>query len=236
MKNISKYFIIIAIFCVNLIGLLKMIFSISEFFVIHLFAFFVFFISAIIISCYLYKNRMAAWIMLLLFFAAYLIDITFLYLYSQNQLLFVLLILTSVIGFLLSIDNIRGKRIIDYERRIIHESKELEKAEERLEEVNEDKILEYRNEILREAEELAKAEVKIKEEISYRKDEADKAEARITKKPKKKIQIYVSSRKGEKYHVPNCRWAKKILPKRKLTFESREQAESEGLKPCECVK
>ncbi len=227
MKNILKYFIIIAIFCVNLLGLSKMIFSAKEFFAIQFFAFIIFFISAAIILYYLYKNRMAAWVMLLLFFAAYLINITFLYFYSENQILFVFLIFASVIGFLLSIDNLQGRKIKPYETEIIHEAEQINKAEQAIEKTSQERIQEYKKEILREADEIKKAERKIKEIII--KSSSDKTE-------KKKTQQFVASRKGKKYHVSSCRWAEKILPKRKINFQSKKQAEEEGFKPCDCVK
>jgi len=237
MKNIFKYFIVITIFFVNLIGMAAVIFNSESLFAMELFVFLFFVFSAFLISYYLYKNRMAAWIMSLFFFAAYLINITLLYFYFQDQLLFVFLIFTSVIGFLFSIDNIKERRIKVYERKLIHEAEELSKAEEEIKEVNEDEIAEYKRELIHEAEELSKAEKNIKEKTIYEKDKPSQSGARTTKKPKKKIQrLYVASRKGENYHVLGCRWARKILPKRKLTFKTREEAEREGFKPCDCVK
>jgi len=215
----SKYFIIIIIFFINLIGLISIIFSIRPFFISELLLLFLFLISAVIIMYNLYHKREEVWIISLLFFAAYFINITFLYFYSQNQALFVLLILTTIIGFIISIENIKGKIKAKsaYEKEILREAEELTKAEKYIEEKTPDIVVE---------------EVKPSEYF---------AETRVKKPEKKKTVIkslkrYVASRKGINYHDPKCRWARKILPKRKVWFKNREEAEEEGLKPCKCVK
>jgi hypothetical protein len=215
----------VVLFFVNLVGLAVMIFKIKDFFAIEFFALLVFIVSSIVILYYIYKNRMAAWIMSLLFFAAYLINITLLYFYFQNQLLFVVLIFSSVVGFILSIENIKHRKISTYEREIIKEAKELTKAEEELEKktpeisLNESKSSKYF---------FGPKERKIKKET--RKKPVKK---KTTKKAEK---LYIASRKGTNYHVPECRWARKILSKRKVTFKTKKDAEKEGFKPCDCVK
>ncbi|OIO63787.1 hypothetical protein AUJ83_00695 [Candidatus Woesearchaeota archaeon CG1_02_33_12] len=215
----SKYFIIIIIFFINLIGMISIIFGIGPFFISELLLLFLFLVSAVIIVYNIYHNREEAWIISLLFFAAYLINITFLYFYSQNQALFVLLILTTIIGFIISIENIKGKIKAKsaYEKEILREAEELTKAEKYFEEKTPDIVVE---------------EVKPSEHFT---------ETRVKKPEKKKTAIkslkgYVASRKGINYHDPKCRWARKILPKRKVWFKDRKEAEEEGLKPCKCIK
>jgi len=213
----KKYFIVIILFFISIIGLASTIFNIKDFFVPELLVLLLCLISAVIITYNLYNQRRTAWSMSLFFFAAYLINITFLYFYSQNQALFVLLILTTIIGFILSIENIKGKirTRSEYEKEIIHEAKELVKAEKHLEEEIPDIIVE---------------EVKpSKYLVETRVKKPKKKE--ITKKP-----LYVASRKGVNYHELKCRWARKILPKRKIWLKSKEEAEEEGFKPCKCVK
>jgi len=208
----KKYFIIIAIFFINFIGLTSLIFSIKPFFIPELAVLSLFLISSVIIMYNLYHNREEIWIMSLLFFAAYLINITFLYFYSQNQALFVLLILTTIIGFIMSIENIRGRTRVrpEYEKEVMREAEELTKAEEELPDLIVEEVKPSKQFV----------ETKIKKK-------------KITKKPLKK---YVASRKGVNYHEPKCRWARKILPKRRIWFKNRKEAEEEGFKPCECVK
>jgi len=208
----KKYFIIIAIFFINLIGLTSTIFSIKTFFIFELLVFSLFLISAVVIMYFIYHNRKEAWIVALFFFAAYFINITFLYFYSQNQALFVLLILTTIIGFIMSIENIRGRirARSEYEKEVMREAEELTKAEEELP----DLIVE---------------EVKPSKQVVETKIKKKK----ITKKP---IKRYVASRKGANYHEPGCRWARKILPKRKIWFKTKKEAEEDGFKPCVCVK
>jgi len=208
----KKYFIIIAIFFINFIGLTNIIFNIKHFFILELIILFLFLISSIIITYNLCYNRKIVWLMSLLFFAAYLINITFLYFYSQNQALFVLLILTTIIGFIMSIENIEGKTKVKskYEKEIIREAEELTKAEKELPDLVVEEVKPSKQFV----------ETKIKKK-------------KITKKPLKR---YVASRKGVNYHELNCRWAKKILQKRKIFFKNRKEAEEEGFKPCECVK
>lgn len=213
------YSTIVVIFFISLIGLTSTIFNINNFFVPELLVLLLFLISAVIITYNLYNKRREAWVMSLFFFAAYFINITFLYFYSQNQALFVLLMLTTIIGFILSIENIKGKirAKSEYEKEIIHEAKELAKAEKHLEEEIPDIII---------------------EEVKPSKQDAESQ----VKKPKKKeitrkpLKRYVASRKGVNYHELKCRWARKILPKRKIWLKSKEEAEEEGLKPCKCVK
>ncbi|GEM_PF-2837857 len=214
-----KHFIIIIIFFINLIGLTNIIFSIKPFFISELLVLFLFLASAVVIVYSLYHDREEVWITSLLFFAAYFINITFLYFYSQNQALFVLLILATIIGFILSIENIKGKKRAKpaYEKEIMREAGELTRAEEYLKERTPDIVVE-----------------EVKPSKTFVETEVKKPEKKETEiKPLKK---YVASRKGINYHNPKCRWARKILPKRKVWFKNREEAEEEGLKPCKCVK
>lgn len=50
------------------------------------------------------------------------------------------------------------------------------------------------------------------------------------------IVLYVGSINSDKYHLPSCRWAKKILPENKIEFHSREAAVKAGYKPCKVCK
>lgn len=43
---------------------------------------------------------------------------------------------------------------------------------------------------------------------------------------------YVGSATSRKYHLPECRYAKKIKPEYVVLFSSREEAESRGYEPC----
>ena len=43
---------------------------------------------------------------------------------------------------------------------------------------------------------------------------------------------YVGSKESNKYHYPECRWAKKILPENAIWFSSSEDARSKGYVPC----
>ncbi len=127
--------------------------------------------------------------------------------------------LTTIIGLIMSIENIKGKirPRSEYEREIMHEAEELTKAEKHLEGEIPDIIVE---------------EVKPSKHFVETRVKKSKKK-KITKKPLKR---YVASRKGVNYHEPKCRWARKILPKRKIWFKNKKGAEEEGLKPCKCVK
>jgi len=130
------YSTIVVLFFINLIGLTITIFNIKDFFVPELLVLLLFIISAVIITYTFYKQRREAWVMSLFFFAAYLINITFIYFYSQDQALFVLLMLTTIIGFILSVENIKGKirQISKYEKEVLREADELVNAEKHFEE------------------------------------------------------------------------------------------------------
>ncbi|WP_369425093.1 Ada metal-binding domain-containing protein [Methanothrix sp.] len=43
---------------------------------------------------------------------------------------------------------------------------------------------------------------------------------------------YVGSTTSRKYHLPECRYAKKIKPEHVVIFSSKEEAESRGYEPC----
>ncbi|PAB61016.1 Ada metal-binding domain-containing protein [Anaeromicrobium sediminis] len=43
---------------------------------------------------------------------------------------------------------------------------------------------------------------------------------------------YVGSDKSNKYHYPDCRWAKKIKPENLLEFNGKSDAEGKGYVPC----
>ncbi|MCJ7442943.1 MAG: hypothetical protein MUO26_00165 [Methanotrichaceae archaeon] len=45
-------------------------------------------------------------------------------------------------------------------------------------------------------------------------------------------EMYVGSIKSNKYHYPDCVWAKKIKPSNEIWFSSSENARSHGYVPC----
>ncbi len=48
---------------------------------------------------------------------------------------------------------------------------------------------------------------------------------------------FVGSKNSNKYHLPSCRWAKKIKEENKIWFQSKEEAEKAGYVPCgTCLK
>jgi len=56
------------------------------------------------------------------------------------------------------------------------------------------------------------------------------------KKAKKTIKkIYVASKEGNKFHNPNCPFAKNIKPKSKIIFKTKNSALNKGYKPCRCI-
>jgi hypothetical protein len=47
---------------------------------------------------------------------------------------------------------------------------------------------------------------------------------------------YVGSSQSNKYHYPDCKWAKKISPKNLVTFVSAQEALKSGYVPCKVCK
>lgn len=47
---------------------------------------------------------------------------------------------------------------------------------------------------------------------------------------------YVGSKNSNKYHYPDCKWAKKISPKNLVTFKTAEEAVKAGYVPCKVCK
>jgi methylphosphotriester-DNA--protein-cysteine methyltransferase len=43
---------------------------------------------------------------------------------------------------------------------------------------------------------------------------------------------FVASKNSNKFHTENCKWAKKISPKNKITFQTYSQAIQAGFQPC----
>ncbi|HJX03750.1 MAG TPA: Ada metal-binding domain-containing protein [Dehalococcoidia bacterium] len=48
--------------------------------------------------------------------------------------------------------------------------------------------------------------------------------------------MYVGSINSNKYHLPECKWAKEIIPSNQIWFSSRAEAEAKGYVPCKVCK
>jgi competence protein ComEC len=48
--------------------------------------------------------------------------------------------------------------------------------------------------------------------------------------------VYVGSSKSDKYHLPSCRYAEKILPANQVWFSSKAEAQAAGYVPCGVCK
>lgn len=48
--------------------------------------------------------------------------------------------------------------------------------------------------------------------------------------------VYVGSKNSTKYHYTWCKWAKKINPNNKVTFNSAQEAQAAGYIPCKVCK
>ncbi len=47
--------------------------------------------------------------------------------------------------------------------------------------------------------------------------------------------FFVASKKSNKFHIPECPFAKNILSENKIIFKSKEEAIKAGFEPCRCV-
>ena len=86
-------------------------------------------------------------------------------------------------------------------------------------------ILELKDQILRLAENQEKLEAIITE----------KNQPAKVKTVKTKTKSYVAAKEGNKFHIPECPYAKNIKPKSKMTFKTKDSALNKGYKPCSCV-
>jgi len=96
-------------------------------------------------------------------------------------------------------------------------------------------IIEIKNQILR----LAEGQEELAKMISKNANGHSKTKVVERVKvvqAKTKAKTYVSSKEGKKFHIPECPYAKNILPKSKSTFKSKDAALNKGYKPCSCVK
>ena len=66
-------------------------------------------------------------------------------------------------------------------------------------------------------------------------DMTARSEMRKVAKPKG-TQVYVASSDSNRYHRPECRWAKKITPDNKIRFSSSREAQDRGYVPCGVCK
>ena len=57
-----------------------------------------------------------------------------------------------------------------------------------------------------------------------------------TAPPSQSSYSYVGSVNSDKYHRPSCQWANKIKPGNEIYFNTKDQAELEGYKPCKVCK
>ena len=48
--------------------------------------------------------------------------------------------------------------------------------------------------------------------------------------------MFVGSKKSDKYHLPSCKWAKKIKPNHLIEFKTRSEAITSGYFPCKVCK
>ena len=67
---------------------------------------------------------------------------------------------------------------------------------------------------------------------------------RVKRSPRNKIaspstgtpRKYVASNKAKKYHYPDCKWANRIKPENRVTFNSAKEARQAGYVPCKVCK
>lgn len=48
-------------------------------------------------------------------------------------------------------------------------------------------------------------------------------------------QNFVGSKNSDKYHLPDCQWAKRIKKENQIWFSSRQEAENKGYSPGSCI-
>ena len=68
----------------------------------------------------------------------------------------------------------------------------------------------------------------------------NKSSEKSNNKTKNKAEIkeksFIASKKSNKYHHPNCQWAKRISKENQIWFSSKKEAEKSGYHPCSYVK
>jgi len=68
--------------------------------------------------------------------------------------------------------------------------------------------------------------------VSSTPSELGKAEGKTASSEPEATVKYVGSKTSNKYHKPDCYWAKKIVPEKLITFKSAEEAKEAGYVPC----
>jgi hypothetical protein len=72
--------------------------------------------------------------------------------------------------------------------------------------------------------------------VSTKPSDAEKAEQKVASSEGEALFKYVGSTTSDKYHYPDCKWAKQIAPERLVTFKSVEEAKEEGYVQCPVCK
>lgn len=47
--------------------------------------------------------------------------------------------------------------------------------------------------------------------------------------------VFVGSRNSNKYHLPDCQWAKRIKKENEIWFKSEKEAQEKGYESCSCI-
>jgi len=80
---------------------------------------------------------------------------------------------------------------------------------------------------------LVETQEKLMDEVYSNKVEGNKKISKNTAKCK--VKQFVASKTGEKFHIPECPFAKNIHPHSKVMFKSKKSALNAGYKPDVCV-
>ena len=150
-----------------------------------------------------------------------------------------------------SIDTLRKdqKRTDEFEERIRKQEealKEIEKLRSEVASLKND--IEARDKYNKSIETLTREEKASASSTSLTEDQGSQKKktppvARVKRSSKNKIASstdtaikYVGSNKAKKYHRPDCKWAKKIKPENRVTFNSAKEARQAGYVPCKVCK
>jgi hypothetical protein len=83
---------------------------------------------------------------------------------------------------------------------------------------------------------LAETQEKLRDEVYNNNNKIIESNKKISKNTAKcKIKQFVASKTGEKFHIPECPFAKNIHPHSKVMFKSKKSALNAGYKPDVCV-
>jgi len=206
--GLGRYFIILGIIAVNLIGTLLMMFRLEQHFIAELILFGVVLLISLIVVIGTYSEKCWAWKLASLLFIFFMFNIFFMYFNATHGAIVTKgSAFLAALGFVIAVSSTGAKKKkIDFEKEVYEEIPSYIPPEIKIEPYGEEETIEEKKEI--------------------------KSSVKKTVKPGK----FVASKTGSVYHTAKCEWAKKVQKQNQVWFNSKDEARKAGYKMHSCLR